>query len=155
MATWLGWKIVDAFWWKSGSDVLEQAGFSSHPKLGVLRPDCSIFETATSFAILNYPTDVLDFVREGQVTMHRKDLARLSDHTIHFKDGTSIDTDASIASTGWAFGPAINFTDTNLHSALGIPSLNHTREQESFWTSLDEKADTQIFITWPKLAQLK
>jgi len=153
--TWLGRKITKVFWWKLTSDTLGQNGFNSHPKLKVLTPDCSLFDTATNFAILNYPTDIFDFVRSGQVRVHRQDLSHLSDHAVHLADGTKLGSDAFIASTGWLFGPAINFKDKTLHSELGIASMDYTDEQKAFWREIDERADAEIFKQYPQLAGLK
>lgn len=153
--TWLGKKIVDTFWWKIGADTLEQSGYNNHPNLKALKPDCSIFEVATAFAVQNYPTDILEFVRSGQVKVYREDLSHLSDHTVHLSNGTSLQSDAFIASTGWLYGPAVNFKDTSLHSDLGIPSTDYTESQKTFWADLDIKADDEIFGKWPQLASLK
>ncbi|KAK5137622.1 hypothetical protein LTR08_007917 [Meristemomyces frigidus] len=153
--TWLGRKISDAFWWKLTGDTLEQSGFNNDPKLRALHPDSSMFEMATSFAILNYPTDILDFVRNGQAKVHRENVSHLSDHAVHLADGSTLESDAFVASTGWLFGPAVDFKDKHLHSDLGIPSLDYTTEQKAFWSALDEKADAEIFRRFPKLATLK
>ncbi|KAK5159333.1 hypothetical protein LTS14_002475 [Recurvomyces mirabilis] len=152
--TWLGRKVVDMFWWKLGSDILEQAGYNNDPSLETLRPDCSVFETATSIAILNYPTDILDLVRSARIKVHRKDLDHLDDHGVHSKDGTYVASDAFVASTGWSFKPAIDFSDKHLHSELGIPSIDLTKVQQDFWRGLDSKADAEVFSRWPKLKEL-
>lgn len=143
--TWLGRKIVNGFWWKMGSDTLDQSGFNSHPSIKPLKPDCSIFEQAISFSILNYHTDILDYVRSGQVRVHRQDLSHLSDHAVHLADGTRLESDAFFASTGWLFGPAVHFKDASLHSDLDIPSTKYSNAQKAFWHDLDTKADREIF----------
>jgi hypothetical protein len=153
--TWLGKKFVAGFWQNMANDTLEQSGFTNHENLKPLIPDCSLFEMATSFAILNYPTDILDYVRSGQVKVHRQNLDHLSDHSVHLSDGTALQSDALIASTGWLFGPAVNFTDKTLHSSLGIPSTEYTSEQKAFWQDLDSRADAEIFSRWPQLSTLK
>ncbi|KAK5693877.1 hypothetical protein LTR17_024943 [Elasticomyces elasticus] len=152
--TWLGRKLSDLFWWKMSADTLDQSGFNDHPKLKALHPDSGMFSMATTFAILNYPTDILDFVRSGQVTVHRENVSHLADHTVHFDNGTKLESDAFVASTGWLFGPAVNFTDKSSHSKLGIPSLDYTKEEKAFWADLDTKADVEIFRKFPKLAEL-
>ncbi|KAK1815421.1 hypothetical protein LTR12_010218 [Friedmanniomyces endolithicus] len=130
------------------------SGFNDDPKLKALHPDSDIFSTATTFAILNYPTDILDYVRNGQVKVHRENISHLSDHTVHLADGTNLPSDAFIASTGWLFGPALAFKDTTTHSDLGIPSLDYTPKQKAFWAALDAHADAEIFQRFPKLAAL-
>ncbi|KAK4960228.1 hypothetical protein LTR10_003121 [Elasticomyces elasticus] len=152
--TWFGRKVSDFFWWKMGADILEQSGYNNDPKLKVLHPDRDIFLTATTFAILNYPTDVLQYVRDGQVKVYRENISRLSDHAVHLQDGTVLASDAFIASTGWLFGPAVDFTDKSTHAELGIPSLDYTEDDKLFWAKLDAKADAEIFRMFPKLATL-
>ncbi|KAK5126317.1 hypothetical protein LTR85_010553 [Meristemomyces frigidus] len=153
--SWLGCKVLDGFWWKMSSDTLDQSGYNSDPKLEQLIPDCSMFDIGTSFSILNYPTDVLGYVRSGKVRVHREDLSHLLDHAVHLANGTKLETDAFIASTGWLFGPAVTFKDKSLHSDLGIPSTEYTEEQKAFWRGLDSEADKEIFRQWPRLASLK
>ena len=136
-------------------DTLQQSGFDSHPKLKALKPDFGIFECGKGFAILNCPTDALDYIRSGQVTVYRQDLSHMSDHGIHLADGIKLDSDALVASTGWLAGPAINFQPTRIHSELGIPSTEYSDEQKAFQKNLDQKADTEIFQRWPSLKTLK
>ncbi|KAK3067680.1 hypothetical protein LTR53_015307, partial [Teratosphaeriaceae sp. CCFEE 6253] len=153
--TWLGRKFIDLFWWKLSSDILEQSGFNNDPKLKALQPDCSFFAIATTFAILNYPTDILDSVRSGQVRVHRQDVANLSDHAVHLADGTRLASDVLVTSNGWLFGPAVDFKDKSLHSQLGIPSVHYSDAQKAFWAALDREADSEIFRRFPTLATLK
>lgn len=111
----------------------------------------SLFWTATSLAILNYPTDIYEYVRSGQVTVHRKDISHLSYGTVNFTDGTSIHSDAMSAVTGWRFDPTLTFLPAGIDSELGIPSLNYTDEQNARWNALDEKADNTILRRFPYL----
>lgn len=113
-----------------------------------------MFDTATNLAILNYPEDVLGYVRSGQVRVVRQDLSHLSDHAVHLKDGTQLASDGFVASTGWQFGSAVNFTDKALHSDLGLPSIFYDEDQKAFWADYDQKADSEIFQRWPQLAKL-
>ncbi|KAK5702297.1 hypothetical protein LTR17_022442 [Elasticomyces elasticus] len=152
--TWLGRKLSDLFWWKMSADTLDQSGFNDPPKLKALHPDSGMFSMATTFAILNYPTDILDFVRSGQVIVHRENVSHLADHTVDFDNGTKLESDAFVASMGWLFGLAVNFTDKSSHSKLGIPSLDYTKEEKAFWADLDTKADVETFRKFPKLAEL-
>ena len=146
---------MDLFWWKMSADILEQSGFNNDPKLKVLHPDRSMFEIATAFSILNYPTDLLEYVRNKQVKVHRQDVSHLSDHCVHLADGTKLASDALVASTGWLFGSALDVKDKSLHSELGIPSVHYTEEQKERWATMGEKADAEIFQRWPRLATLK
>ncbi|KAK3614435.1 hypothetical protein LTR56_027259 [Elasticomyces elasticus] len=152
--TWLGRNVSNLFWWKMSADILEQSGYNDDPKLKALHPDRDIFSTATTFAILNYPTDVLQYVRDGQVKVYHENISRLSDHAVHLQDGTMLNSSAFVASTGWLHGPAVDFTHKATHSELGITSLDYTEEDKTFWEKLDAKADAEIFRMFPKLATL-
>ena len=94
-------------------------------------------------------------MRDGQVRVQRQDISHLSDNAVHLADGIELQFDAFVASTGWLFGPAIDFKDKSLHSSYGLPSTEYTSDQKAFWASMDEKADAEIFRRWPKLATLK
>lgn len=150
--TWLGQKIMSGFWDNMGNDMLTQAGFKNHPSLKALWPDSGFFDIASSFAALNYPTDILDFVRSGQVKVHREDLSHLSYHTVHLANGTSLHSDALIASTGWHWQPTLKFKDTHLHADLGVPSADLTPSQTAFWDDWDFKADNHVMASFPYLA---
>ncbi|KAF2169570.1 hypothetical protein M409DRAFT_19981 [Zasmidium cellare ATCC 36951] len=150
--TWLGRKIMSGFWDNMGHDMLTQSGLTNHPSLKGLWPDCGFFDIASSFAVFNYPTDVLDFVRSGQVKVYREDVSHLSDHTVHLADGTILPSDALVASTGWQWQPTLKFKDTHLHSDIGVPSADLTPSQKSFWNEWDTKADNHIMTSFPYLA---
>lgn len=149
--TWLGQKIMAGVWYNIGNDMQEQAGFQNHPSLKALYPDCGFFDTATSLSILNYPEDILEFVRSGQVKVYREDISHLSDHTVHLANGDSLKSDALIASTGWEWQPTLAFKDTHLHSDLGIPSCDLTDDQKAQWAQHDAKADAYITQNFPHL----
>jgi hypothetical protein len=87
----------------------------------------SPFWTATSLGIINYATNIYDFVTSGQVTVHRKDVAYLADHSIHFEDGTSVAVEGMVEVTGWEYAPNIRFKPDNIASKLGIPSHRYRR----------------------------
>ncbi|KAK4497508.1 hypothetical protein PRZ48_011959 [Zasmidium cellare] len=150
--TWLGRKIMSGFWDNMGNDMLTQAGFKSHPSLKALWPDGGFFDIATSFAALNYPTDILDFVKSGQVKVYREDVSHLSNHTVHLANGTALPSNALIASTGWHWQPTLRFKDTHLHSDIGIPTADLTPSQKSFWNAWDAKTDAEIMSSFPYLA---
>ncbi|CAK1359363.1 hypothetical protein CB0940_05583 [Cercospora beticola] len=150
-STKLGQKIVTAFWAQVGHDNLEPSGYFNDPKLEPLLPDCGWFDIATSLGTLNYPSDLLDFIRSGQVKLHRKDISHLSDHTVHLNDGTSLHSDAYISSSGWQWRPTITFKPATLHASLGIASDDYTSDQELFWSNLDSRADRELFSRFPIL----
>lgn len=154
-STWLGRKVVAGFWKGMEQDMLSQAGYTNHPNLKPLLPDCNFFELGTQFGVLNYPTDLLEYVRNGQVTVHREDIDHLSHHAVHLANGTTLRSDAFLGSSGWEWRPTLNFTDTDIHAQLGIPSNSYSPSDEDFWNSLDEKADKEIFSRFPLLKECR
>ena len=66
--------LVDTFWDKLCSDLIDQTHFAKHPETSKLIPDQPSFCYGVNLSILNYPTDILDFVRSGQVKVIRKDI---------------------------------------------------------------------------------
>lgn len=150
--SWGRW-FVDTFWAKMGSDTLEQSGILKNEATKDLLPDQSIFWYGVSLAILNYPKDLYELVRSGQVEVIRKDIKSLeSEKTIRFEDGTSIQTDCFIASTGWKWTSSIQYRPKEIHADLGLPSAEYTRTQQEIWDKLDSRADAEIFARFPKLA---
>lgn len=133
------------------NDVIKQSGLASDPALKPLIPDEGSFWTATNVAILNYPTNIHDFVTSGRVRLHRQDISHLSHHAVHLSDSTTLPSDAFIASTGWLFAPNLALNPQTLHSQLGIPSTTYTKTQQAFWTSLETKADLEIYSRFPTL----
>lgn len=149
---WGRW-FVDTFWAKMASDTLEQSGILKSEATKGLIPDQQMFWYGVSLAILNYPKDIYDLVRDGQVEVIRKDIRCLeAENTIRFEDGTSVQTDAFIASMGWKWTPSIEFRPKEIHADLGLPSTEYTRTQKEMWDKLDARADTEIFERFPKLA---
>ncbi|KLU83804.1 hypothetical protein MAPG_02855 [Magnaporthiopsis poae ATCC 64411] len=104
--TWMGRTVVDAFWGILGGDVISLNKFDSHPELAKLKPWSNPMFVASSFSILNYPTDFFDLVRDGTVRVHIADLKGLSRGKVHLADGTALPSDALCCVTGWKHVPA-------------------------------------------------
>lgn len=150
--SWGRW-FVDTFWAKITSDTLEQSGILKSEATKNLLPDQPLFWYGVSLAILNYPKDIYEFVRNGQVEVIRKDIRSLeAEKTIRFDDGTSVKTDAFVASLGWKWTPTIEFRPKDLHAELGVPSTEYSKTQKELWDKLDAQADVEIFERFPKLA---
>ena len=146
--------IINKFWKKLGSETVEQAGLNKHEKLKPLRPEAGALWYATGFGILNYPTNIYDFVTTGQVEVLRKDIERLQEgNTIKFTDGETLKTDALVCSMGWSFVPDIEFLPRELHAELGIPSTGLTKSQKEMWDRLNARADVEILDRFPMLAE--
>lgn len=144
--TWLGRKIVDAFWAVLADDVVQLNGFNGHAEVKKLQPWVSPFWIASSLSILNYPTDFFALVKDGTIRVHIAELDRLSDHTVHLSTGEALSTSALICSTGWRATPNLRFLPEGIDRELGFP-----------WSSdpLDEKmvkaADEEILRRFPRL----
>lgn len=146
--------FIDKFWKKVGSETVEQAGLNKHEKLKLLQPDAGALWYATGLAILNYPTNIYDFVTTGQVEVLRKDVERLQGgNMIKFTDGQTVETDALVCSMGWGFAPDIEFLPRDLHAEFGIPSTELTKSQKEMWDRLNARADVEILDRFPMLAE--
>ena len=150
--TTLGRWVVDRFWDKLGSDLIDQTHIANHPETKKLIPIHKAFWYGINLGILNYPTDVFDFVRSGQVKVIRQDVACLEGtKTVKFRDGTTVQTDALVCSMGWRWEPSIEFRPKEIHADLGIPSADLTSTQKEVWDRLNARADLEILERFPKL----
>ncbi|KAJ5101150.1 hypothetical protein N7456_007202 [Penicillium angulare] len=144
--TWLGRKIVDAFWSVLADDVIQLNGYDKHSETKKLKPWVSPFWIASSLSILNYPTNIFDLVKDGTITVHVAELEHLSEHTVHLSTGDDLPTSALICSTGWRCTPNLKFLPEGIDRELGFP-----------WSTdpLDEKmikaADEEILRRFPRL----
>ena len=148
-----GRRFVDFLWANIASDTLKQSGILKSEATKKLMPDESIFWYGTSLAILNYPKDIYGLVRDGHVEVIRKDIDSLeADNIVRFEDGTSVQTDAFLASLGWKWRSNIEFRPKDMHADLGLPSTEYTDTQKDMWDKLDARADVEILERFPKLA---
>lgn len=146
--------FVDKFWKKLGAETVEQAGLNKHEKLKILQPDAGALWYSARLAILNYPTNIYDFVTTGQVEVLRKDIECFQGgNMIKFTDGEIVETDAFVSSMGWEFAPDIEFLPRELHDEFGIPSTGLTKSQKETWDRLNARADIEILDRFPMLAQ--
>ena len=151
---WGRW-VVDKFWETLSGDTIKQSGLLTRDETGELKkliPDENAFWYASGLGILNYPSDVYDFVRSGQVKIVRKDIEGLMGRTVRLAGGEVVETDAMICSTGWKWTCGVNFLPESAHADLGVPSTSYSKEQTESWSQLDRKADLEIFRRFPKLA---
>ena len=106
----LGRWIVDTFWWKLGSDLIDQTHIAKHPETKKLMPDQPPLWYGVSLSTLNYPTNIYEFVRGRQVKVLRKGGKCLESlKTIRFEDGSLVESDALVCSISWKFEPTIDF----------------------------------------------
>lgn len=120
----------------------------------------------TASGTLNYEQDILSFVKNGQVKIHRQDISHLLPRKVHLvstgqdekaipdtHEVLELDVDALVSSTGYSAKPTIAFSPSTLHSDLGLPTTNLTPEQQTFWSGLDSKADLDIGHKFPELIE--
>lgn len=153
--TWMGRTIVDAFWRILGGDVISLNKFDSHPELAKLKPWSNPMFVASSFSILNYPTDFFDLVRDGTVRVHIADLKGLSRGRVHLADGdgngngTALPSDALCCATGWKHAPAFKLLPEGMDARLGVP---HRAADSPLATPARlGRADAEILTRFPRL----
>ncbi|EXJ71260.1 uncharacterized protein A1O5_05066 [Cladophialophora psammophila CBS 110553] len=144
--TWIGRFFVDRFWDILTADLEERTGYNKHPETAKLRPKLPAFWHASSLSILNYPTDVFEYVRNGTIKVHVADIDHLSKRAAYLSDGTELSGDALICSTGWHHRPSMKFLPEGIDAELGIP--NHSSEPEF---KLLSRADKEILSRFPRL----
>ncbi|GIK06168.1 hypothetical protein Aspvir_001812 [Aspergillus viridinutans] len=144
--TWLGRKIVDAFWAILANDVIQLNRYDAHPETAKLKPWISPFWIAASLSILNYPTDFFDLVRSGAVRVHIANITRLSQGTVHLSSGTDLPSSALICSTGWKATPNLDFLPAGLDTDCGFPWAADPIPED-----LLAAADEEILRRFPRL----
>lgn len=144
-----GRAITNRFWSILGNDVLTLNKYDSHPETKKLKPWSHPMFVASSFSILNYPTDIFEFVRNGTVKVHIADVTGLSSRTVHLSDGTQLVTDALCCVTGWKHVPPVKFLPEGIDKELGLPHA--PTEGNVFTPELVERADREILARFPRL----
>lgn len=145
--TWLGRKVVDAFWSVLANDVIQLNEYDKHPETKKLKPWVSPFWIASGLSILNYPSNFFDLVKDGTVKIHIGDIDHLSANTVHLSNGENVPTTALICSTGWKATPNIQFLPEGIDKTLGFPWA-----QDPIDSAILNKATEEILHTFPKLA---
>ncbi|KAJ5595593.1 uncharacterized protein N7459_001801 [Penicillium hispanicum] len=144
--TWLGRKIVDAFWSVLADDVVQLNGFDKHEEVKKLQPWISPFWIASSLSILNYPTDFFDLIKDGAIRVHITELNHLSDHAVHLSTGETLTSTALICSTGWRSTPNLKFLPEGIDRELGFPWSADPLDSE-----IVKAADEEILRRFPRL----
>ncbi|KAI3540083.1 cofactor FMO1 FAD enzyme [Colletotrichum filicis] len=147
----VGRVLSKTFWKLIRHDTINDCGYQTDEKTKVLQPEQNMFWYGTASGILSFDDDFFEYVRNGTVQIYREDIDHLSDHNIHFTDGSSISADLLVTSTGFSAKPTINFEPASLHSDLGIPSTSLGLKQEAFWNDANAKADAAIGARFPRL----
>lgn len=146
--SWLGRKVVDAFWWVLSTDANALMGYDKHPATAKLKPRHSAFWTGSGLGILNFEGDFLGLVREGKVKVHIADVVALGEKTVSLSDGTKLETDALVCATGWKARPPITFLPQGLDAELGLPTSSSVLPSH---LSNFAAADAEILSRFPRL----
>lgn len=120
--TWLGQKLVSAFWAIVGSFVYRANAYDTHPELQKLKPWASAFWMGNSLGIHNYDTNWFDLVKRGRIHVHIADVVRLSEAGVCLSNGVVIEADTFVCCTGWKVVPPIEILPEALTHEMGIPS---------------------------------
>ena len=146
----VGRAITNSFWSILGSDVIALNKYDSDPETAKLKPWSEAMFVASSLSILNYPTDIFEFVRDGTVSVHIADITSLSPRAVHLSDGIELPTDALLCVTGWKHVPPVQFLPKGIEKELGLP---HTPDPSDalFSDEAVKRADDIIFARFPRL----
>ncbi|KAK3389146.1 hypothetical protein B0H63DRAFT_94822 [Podospora didyma] len=145
----IGRAITNTFWGILGGDVITLNKYDAHPEVKKLKPWSEAMFTASSFSILNYPSDFFELVKNGSIRVHIADITLLSKQTVHLSNGTEIETDALNCATGWKHLSPIKFLPEGIERELGLP---HTPGDEPLFTpKAVSKADQEILARFPRL----
>ncbi|KAI4264585.1 MAG: hypothetical protein L6R35_007293, partial [Caloplaca aegaea] len=154
--------VVRNFWEKLGGDVVVQSGLREKgPGVAKLMPKESALWYGAGISILNYETDIHQYIQNGTVNVLRSDIDRLEGRNVLLKVNGAVDeapptkipeVDALICSTGWRWDSGITILPTTDHANLGIPSASYTPAQRAAWDVLDAQADAEVLARFPILA---
>jgi hypothetical protein len=144
-STWLGRKIVDAFWSVIGNDVKTLNKYDSHPETAKLKPWIEPLWVASGLSILNYQRNFFELVREGKIKVHIADVKELSEGAVHLSTGEVLVSDGIVCCTGWRTTPAIAFPPET-QKELGFPTA-----EDPLPSALIQKADAHILRQLPRL----
>ena len=116
--TFIGRFIVEKFWQTITNEVIDTHGYDKDKELGKLKPWESAKWTGSAVGIHNFPTNIHDLIRQGQIRVHVADIDRLDGRTVRLSDGVSVETDVLICATGWKKGSDFNFKNFDLNLPL-------------------------------------
>ncbi|KAK3938149.1 FAD/NAD(P)-binding domain-containing protein [Diplogelasinospora grovesii] len=148
----IGRAITNTFWGILGGDVITLNKFDSHPETKKLKPWSHPMFVASSFSILNYPTDFFELVRNGTAKVHIADITKLSPRSVHLSDGTVIsETDALCCVTGWKHLPPMKLLPEGIEKELGLPHTPAGNSDPLYADDLVAQADKEILSRFPRL----
>ena len=123
--TWLGRKVVTAFWKILGDDAIALNKLHDHPETAKLVPWRGAFEVGNCLSIHNYPSNFFDLVREGRIKIVFDEVERFeAGREVLLKSGEKLTVDAVVCATGWEVGHTIRFEPEELERKLGLSTVS-------------------------------
>jgi thioredoxin reductase len=149
--TWLGRKIVNAFWGVLGEDAIALNKLDSHPETKKLRPWRGAFEVGNALSIHNYPTSFFDLVRACKIKILIDEIDTLhGEQQAILKSRAVLEVDAVVCATGWQKGYTFKFKPERLEEELGIPFSSELTHQEA---ALIKKTEEELYAHYPYLKE--
>lgn len=136
--------MVNGFWGLLGGDVIDNNGYEKDPILKPLQPWNAAFWTGSGLSVLNYEKDIFDFVKQGKIKVHVGQIDHLEAKKVVLADGTELDTDVVVCSTGWKKESSIKFEGLG-KNGFGLP----LSEEELL--KVKAKANNDILEMFPRL----
>ncbi|KAK7192987.1 hypothetical protein DPSP01_005196 [Paraphaeosphaeria sporulosa] len=147
--TWLGKKIMAAFWQILGDDVIQLNKLHDHPETEKLRPWRDAFETGNGLSIMNYPTNWFDLVGQGKIKIVIDEIEQLgNENKVQLKSGETIKVDAVVCATGWKIGGGVEFKPEGLRYQLGLPTTEAPDVEDE---ALIRQVTNEIYERYPFL----
>jgi cation diffusion facilitator CzcD-associated flavoprotein CzcO len=140
----LGRFLVKSFWSILGNDVIKANDYDSHPELAKLKPWQSAFWIGSGLSILNYSTPFFDMIKQGKVKVHIQNIDHLEGKKCHLEDGTVLDADVMICSTGWKKESSLKISGLDA-AGLSLPVSDKELVQ------LNKEADDKVLAMFPLL----
>ncbi|KAF3013047.1 hypothetical protein E8E14_009871 [Neopestalotiopsis sp. 37M] len=140
----LGRFLVKSFWSILGNDVIKANDYDSHPELAKLKPWQSAFWIGSGLSILNYSTPFFDMVKQGKIKVHIQNIDHLEGKKCHLEDGTVLDADVMICSTGWKKESSLKISGLDA-AGLSLPVSDKELAQ------LNKEADDKVLAMFPLL----
>ncbi|KAJ4151182.1 hypothetical protein LMH87_011897 [Akanthomyces muscarius] len=141
----LGRFLVDLFWKILSADVVGANGYDTHPELAKLKPWHSAFWIGSGLSILNYQTPFFDLVKDGRIRVHIGQIDHMEHKTVVLADGTRLQTDVVVCSTGWKKESPIKFNNMDAPTRFGLDV------SDAELAKLNNKADEDVLNLFPRL----
>ena len=131
---------------------VEQSGILSQEETKKLVPKETLMWYGGQAAILNYPTDFYDLIRDAGVEVLCEDIAHVDGDALILNNGERVVTDALVCATGYKFGPSFPIVPATKQATWGVPIPPSSASSDTF-ASLEERADIELLTRFPELKQ--